>query len=412
MERIVARGNMRDALKRVRRNKGKPGVDGMTVGKDMTAWLIGNWERVKGQLLSGDYQPQAVLRCEIPKESGGTRTLGIPSVHDRLIQQAVLQVLQPLFDPTFSPHSYGFRPKKQAHQAVIAAQRFIEEGKTWVVDVDLEKFFDRVNHDILMGKLAKRIEDKRLLRLIRRYLEAGMMADGVVTERIEGTPQGGPLSPLLANVMLDEVDKELEKRQLSFARYADDCNVYVGSERAAQRAMESLRKLYGRLKLTINAQKSAVAPPWNRKFLGFSFYRDQGRVKRKIAAAPLAKFKAKVRKLTGRNTRLSFEYVIRRMLGPYLTGWKGYFQLEQTATTFRKLDAWIRRRVRQLIVHEWKTFASVFRNLVTLGIRPKSASYAGWRRRRSWYITNHPAVTEALSEKYLRELGLPSLCSK
>ena len=270
MEAVVEGSNARAALKRVKANKGSAGVDGMTVD-ELGPYLAVHWPAVRAKLLAGTYQPQPVRRHQIPKRGGGTRQLGIPTVLDRMIQQAILQVLQPIFDPSFSQHSYGFRPGRSAHDAVNAALGYIREGRSWVVDVDLEKFFDRVNHDVLMSRLAKRIADKRLLKLIRRFLEAGMMAEGMVAERREGTPQGGPLSPLLANLLLDEVDRELEKRGLAFARYADDCNVYVRSERAAKDAMQTLRRLYERLRLQINEKKSAVARPWERKFLGYAF---------------------------------------------------------------------------------------------------------------------------------------------
>src|SRR5688572_14089312 len=301
MEEVVERSNARAALKRVRQNKGSPGSDGMTV-EELPKHLAEHWEDLRAQLLEGTYQPRPVKRQAIPKRGGGVRELGIPCVLDRFVQQAILQVLQPRFDPTFSPHSYGFRPGRRAHDAVLAAQRYIQEGRRWVVDVDLEKFFDRVNHDVLMGRLAKRIADPRLLGLIRRYLEAGILAEGVVTERQEGTPQGGPLSPLLANVLLDEVDKELEKRGHAFARYADDCNVYVRSQRAGERVMETLRRLYARLRLRVNESKSAVARPWGRKFLGYSFWVAPGRqVRRRVANKALDAMKDRVRLLTKRN---------------------------------------------------------------------------------------------------------------
>jgi RNA-directed DNA polymerase len=275
MERVVERANVVRAFERVRKNKGSPGVDGMTVD-DLPGFLREKWERIRAELLEGSYRPSPVRRQEIPKSGGGVRQLGIPTVLDRLIQQAILQVLQPIFDPTFSEHSYGFRPGRSAHEAVIQAREYIQEGRTWVVDVDLEKFFDRVNHDVLMGRLAKRIADKRLLKVIRRYLEAGVMANGVVVGRSEGTPQGGPLSPLLANVLLDEIDRELEKSEHAFVRYADDCNVYVRSERAGERVMERLRKLYAGLRLKVNEDKSAVAKVWDRKFLGYGFWVARG----------------------------------------------------------------------------------------------------------------------------------------
>ena len=289
MDEVVERGNVRVALKKVKGNKGSPGVDGMTV-EELPAYLNAHWETLRAQLLDGSYQPQPVRQQEIPKSGGGVRKLGIPTVVDRLVQQAILQVLQPRFDPTFSEHSYGFRPGRRAHDAVCAAQRYIQQGRRIVVDVDLEQFFDRVNHDVMMGKLAARIADKRLLGLIRRYLEAGVMAHGMSTDRHEGTPQGGPLSPLLANVLLDEVDKELEKRGHAFARYADDCNVYVSSRRAGERVMEALRGLYAKLRLRVNEAKSAVARPQDRKFLGYSFWVAPGKViKRRVAPKALAR---------------------------------------------------------------------------------------------------------------------------
>jgi len=300
MERVVERANALAALKRVKQNKGSAGVDGMTV-EELTPYLVANWEEIRAHLLAGSYQPQPVRRQEIPKSGGGTRQLGIPTVVDRFIQQCLLQALQPHFDPTFSEHSYGFRPKRSAHGAVRAAQGYIQSGRRWVADVDLAKFFDRVNHDVLMERLSRRIADGRVLGLIRRYLVAGVMADGVVVERHEGTPQGGPLSPLLANVLLDEVDKELEKRGLAFARYADDLNVYTRSKRAAEDAMATLKRLFTRLRLQVNEAKSAVARAWERKFLGYSFWVAPGRVIRpRVAPAALAEMKARVRAITRR----------------------------------------------------------------------------------------------------------------
>jgi group II intron reverse transcriptase/maturase len=321
LEEALARPNLWAALKRVRQNRGSPGIDGMTV-EELPAHLRANWIGLREQLLAGTYQPQAVKGQLIPKRGGGERQLGIPTVLDRFIQQALLQVLQPRFDPTFSEHSYGFRPGRSAHQAVRAAQQLVQQGRRWVVDVDLEKFFDRVNHDVLMGRLACRIEDRRVLGLIRRYLEAGMMLDGVVVERQEGTPQGGPLSPLLANALLDEVDKELERRGHAFARYADDCNVYVRSQRAGERVMELLRRLFARLHLRINESKSAVARVWKRKFLGFSFWVAKGgRVCCRVARAALTAMKDQVPNLTRRNGGLSVKQVAKR-LGVYLRGWR------------------------------------------------------------------------------------------
>lgn len=336
---VIERGNAKAALKRVRQNKGSPGVDGMTVD-ELPKYLVENWETIRAQLLAGTYQPKPVREVEIPKSGGGMRKLGIPTVLDRFIQQSILQVLQPMFDPTFSQHSHGFRPGRSAHDAVCEAQQYIQSGCHVVVDVDLEKFFDRVNHDVLMGRLAKSIGDKRMLGLIRRYMEAGIMADGVVMERHEGTPQGGPLSPLLANVLLDDVDKELERRGLSFVRYADDLNVYVRSKRAGEDAMQLLRKLYADLRLRINEAKSAVARPQDRKFLGYSFWDAKGgEVKRRVAPQSLEAMKARVRQITGR-TRGRSPDMMAAELRSYLPRWKEYFRLVQTPPNFHGLDGW------------------------------------------------------------------------
>ena len=338
MEQVVARENAVEALKRVRRNKGSPGIDGMTVD-ELTPYLHENWRAIREQLLAGKYQPSAVKRELIPKSGGGVRQLGIPTVLDRFVQQLILQVLQPIFDPTFSEHSHGFRPGRRAHDAVRKAQQYMQDGYRWVVDVDLEKFFDRVNHDVLMGKLQNRIEDRRMLRVIHRYLEAGIMADGVVVERHEGTPQGGPLSPLLANVLLDEVDKELERRGHRFVRYADDCNVYVRSKRAGERVMQVLRKLYAKLRLRINEEKSAVAHVWDRKFLGYSFWVAPGKkVKRRVAPKALEELKHRVREITSRSGGRSLPQVC-ETLGRYLRGWKAYFKLAETPGIFACLMA-------------------------------------------------------------------------
>jgi RNA-directed DNA polymerase len=333
MERVVEHANVLSALVRVRKNKGGPGIDGMEVD-ELPAYLGENWERIRAELLDGSYRPTPVKRQEIPKSGGGVRQLGIPTVLDRLIQQCILQVLQPIFDPTFSEHSYGFRPGRKAHDAVCQAQRYIQSGRRWVVDVDLEKFFDRVNHDVLMVRLERRIGDRRLLRVIRRYLEAGIMVNGVVVERHEGTPQGGPLSPLLANVLLDEVDRALEKNGHTFARYADDCNVYVRSKRAGERVMEHLRALYAKLRLKVNEDKSAVARVWDRKFLGYSFWVAKGReVKRRVASKALEDFKERIRQITRRNGGRSLKQVVEE-LRSYLLGWKAYFRLADHRGSF------------------------------------------------------------------------------
>jgi group II intron reverse transcriptase/maturase len=407
MEEVVQRGNAKAALKRVRQNKGSPGVDGMTVD-ELPEYLVESWEAIREQLLAGTYQPRPVKRQAIPKSGGGVRELGIPTVLDRLVQQAILQVLQPRFDPTFSEHSHGFRPGRRAHDAVCEAQRYIQDGRRVVVDVDLEKFFDRVNHDVLMGKLAGKIADKRMLGLIRRYLEAGVMANGVVTERWEGTPQGGPLSPLLANVLLDEVDKELEKRGHAFVRYADDCNVYVRSRRAGEDVIETLRRLYARLRLRVNEAKSAVGRPWDRKFLGYSFWVAAGRkVKRRVASKALAATKDRVREITARNGGRSMRTVIAE-LRAYLRGWKEYFRLAETPGVFSDLDEWIRRRLRLVQLKQWKRGTTVYRELTALGMCPEAAAkVAGGTRR--WWRNASGGIHVALTTSYYDRMGVPRL---
>ena len=410
MERVVERGNIKAALKRVKQNKGSPGVDGMTVD-ELHPWLVENWEAVRAKLLDGNFQPTLVREQEIPKSDGGVRKLGIPTVLDRLIQQAVLQVLQPMFDPTFSQHSHGFRPGRSAHHAVCEAQRYIQDGCRVVVDVDLEKFFDRVNHDVLMGRLKKRIGDKRMLGLVRRYLEAGIMANGVVMERHEGTPQGGPLSPLLANVLLDEVDKELEKRGLAFVRYADDLNVYVRSKRAGGDAMQLLKRLYGQLKLRINESKSAVDRPWNRKFLGYSFWVAKGReVKRRVAPRALETMKERVRKITSRNGGRSLTSVFAE-LHSYLTGWKQYFRLADTPRIFEGLDEWIRRRLRAVQLKQWKRGTTVFRELRARGISEHMAAMVALFCRSWWKVAAHKAMHIVLPTSYYDRMGVRRLAS-
>ncbi len=407
MERAVSRPNMLAAYKRVRENKGSPGIDGMTV-EALPAWLQEHWAGVREQLLLGTYQPQPVKRQLIPKAGGGERELGIPTVVDRLIQQALLQVLQPIFDPTFSDHSYGFRPGRRAHDAVRRAQRYVQEGRRWVVDVDLEKFFDRVNHDLLMGRLAKRIEDKRVLRLIRRYLEAGVMVQGVVMERHEGTPQGGPMSPLLANLLLDEVDQDLEKRGHAFVRYADDGNVYVRSKRAGERVMALLHRLYGDLKLRINESKSAVARVWDRKFLGFSLWVGAGKTVRvRVAEKALNAMKQRVRSMTRRLGGRSLGQVIGK-LRPYLLGWKAYFRLAETPQVFRELDEWIRHRLRAIQLKQWKRGRTTYRELVSRGLGSTTAARIAANTRR-WWKNSGMALHIALPNRWFAERGLPSL---
>jgi len=407
MERVASRPNMLVAYRRVRRNKGSPGIDGQRV-EDLATWLQANWEGVGEQLLAGTYHPTAVRRQTIPKPGGGERELGIPTVLDRLIQQALLQVLQPIFDRTFSDHSYGFRPGRRAHDALRRAQGYIQEGRRWVVDVDLERFFDRVNWDILMGRLSKRIEDKRVLRLIRRYLEAGVMVNGVVIERHEGTPQGGPISPLLANILLDEVDRELEKRNHAFVRYADDGNVYVRSHRAGERVMAQLRRLYGRLRLQVNETKSAVARVRKRKFLGFSFWVAPGKeIRIRIAKNALVTMKERVRRLTRRTCGQNLGKIVED-LRTYLLGWKGYFRLAETPRIFHDLDKWIRHRLRVIQLKQWNRGRTAYRELVARGLSPLLAARVAKYTRR-WWKTGAMALHIALPNKLFDQMGLPRL---
>lgn len=407
MERIVERDNVVKALKRVVQNKGSPGTDGMSV-QELRTYLAEAWPRHREELLTGTYQPKPVREREIPKNGGGVRKLGIPTALDRFIQQAILQVLQPLFDPTFSEGSFGFRPGRSAHQAVRAAQRHIQGGKRWVVDVDLEKFFDRVNHDVLMGRLARRISDKRLLGLVRRYLNVGIMANGVVMERHEGTPQGGPLSPLLANVLLDEVDKELEARGLAFCRYADDCNVYVKSKRAAEDAMALMRRLFASLRLRVNESKSAVDRPWKRKFLGYSFWVAPGRnVKLKVAPQALERMKERVRQITGRNGGRSLNAVAAE-LGSYLAGWRNYFGLAETPKIFRELDEWIRHRLRMVQLKQWKRGTTTYRELRRLHA-PEDLALKVAANSRRWWKNSGMLLNAVLDLAWANALGVPRL---
>lgn len=409
LELVVARDNLFAALKRVRKNKGSPGIDGMTVD-ELPDYLRKHWVAIREQLRAGTYRPTAVKRQEIPKSGGGVRELGIPTVLDRFIQQALLQVLQPLFDPSFSPHSHGFRPGHSAHQAVSEAQRYVQEGRRWVVDVDLERFFDRVNHDVLMGRLAKRIADPQVLRLIRRYLNAGVMANGVVLERQEGTPQGGPLSPLLANVLLDEVDKELERTGHAFVRYADDCNVYVRSKRAGERVRERLTRLYGALKLRVNPVKSAVAPVRKRQFLGFTFWVAPGRIiKRRIAEKAMHAFKHRIRELTRRSLGQSLEQVIVR-LRSYLLGWKAYFGQAQTPQVFEELDGWIRRRLRVYRLKQYKRGTTAYRALRAEGAQHQTAAIIA-RHLRRWWHNSAELIHCVFTVRFFDQRGLPRLAA-
>lgn len=410
MEQILSRENLIRALNRVVRNKGSHGVDEMPV-QNLRAHVIEHWDTMKMELLSGTYQPQPVRRVEIPKPDGGVRLLGIPTVIDRFIQQAIAQVLSSIYDPTFSDHSYGFRPKRSAHDAVKKAKRFITEGNRWVVDIDLEKFFDRVNHDKLMGLLAKRIEDKHLLQLLHKYLKTGIMINGVVMNSEEGTPQGGPLSPLLSNIVLDELDKELEKRGHSFVRYADDCNIYVKTPKAGNRVMKSVTSfIEGKLKLKVNTSKSAVGRPWKRKFLGFSFTAHK-EPKVRIAKTSMNRMKDKIRDITSRSKPYSMEQRIAK-LNQYLTGWCGYFALADTPTVFVKLEKWIRRRLRMCMWKDWKKSSTKVRKLTGLGI-PKGKAYEWGNSRKSyWRISNSPVLHRALGNSYWSSQGLKSLVAR
>jgi RNA-directed DNA polymerase len=404
MEEVCERGNRREALRRVKANKGSPGVDGMTVD-EITDYLQQHWPAIREQLLNGTYEPQPVMRMEIRKpDGGGMRKLGIPTVLDRVIQQAVMQVLQRRWDRTFSDHSYGFRPGRSAHQAVAQAQQYIAEGHGWCVDLDLEKFFDRVNHDKLMGQIAKRVEDKRLLKLIR----AGVMENGLVSPSVEGTPQGGPLSPLLSNLVLDELDRELERRGHRFVRYADDCNIYVRSERAGQRVMESVTQFISqKLKLKVNEAKSAVARPQERKFLGFSFTAGP-EVKRVIAPKALDRFKQRIREITGRAKSVSMKTTMEE-LAPYMRGWRSYFGFCETPEVLIGLTRWVRLRLRAALWRQWKTPRRRRAALLELGVRGPLASNTAGSGRGPWYLARAKALSVGLSNAYFKSLGLPSL---
>jgi RNA-directed DNA polymerase len=407
MEEVCARENLEGAWQQVRSNQGSPGVDGRTIDETRD-YLREHWPIIRDQLLSGTYKPQPVRRVEIAKPDGGVRKLGIPTVLDRLIQQAILQVLQGRWDPTFSEHSYGFRPGRSAHQAVAQAQSYVAEGYEWVVDIDLEKFFDRVNHDILMDRVARRISDKRLLRLIRAYLNAGVMEDGLVSPTDEGVPQGGPLSPLLSNLMLDEFDRELTHRGLCFCRYADDCNIYVRSRRSGERVMGSVcRFLTTRLQLKVNESKSAVARSGERKFLGFTISNDTEPT-RQIAAKALQKFQDRIRELTSRTLGVSVPQLI-TPLARYLIGWRGYFGFCQTPIVVRNLDAWIRRRLRMYIWRQWKNGPNRYAQLRRLGVSHFHAAVAAGARSGYWRMARHVTVQQALPNAYFDSIGLPRL---
>lgn len=407
MNLILSRENLIEALKRVEKNKGSHGIDGMSV-KSLRRHLYENWDTLCDSLRKGTYQPNPVRRVEIPKPNGGVRLLGIPTVIDRFIQQAIAQVLTPLFDPTFSEHSYGFRPSRRGHDAVRKARGYISEGYRWVIDMDLEKFFDKVNHDKLMGILANRIQDRLVLKLIRKYLQAGIMINGVVYDAEEGTPQGGPLSPLLSNILLDKLDKELERRGHKFVRYADDCNIYMKSKKAGERVMNSITCfIEQKLKLKVNRGKSAVDRPWKRKFLGFSFTVNK-KPKVRIANESVKRLKAKIRKLTSRSKPIPMEVRIEK-LNQFLTGWCGYFALADTPSKFKEFDEWIRRRLRMIEWKQWKNPKTRVRKLKSLGVPDQKAYEWGNSRKKFWRIASSPILHKTLDNSYWSHRGLKSL---
>jgi len=406
-EAVFERENMRTALKRVESNKGAAGVDGMEV-KDLSGYLKAHWLEVREALESGKYRPSPVRRVEIPKPDGGVRQLGIPTVLDRLIQQAIAQVLTPMFEAGFSPYSYGFRPGRSAHQAVQKAQEYIQEGYDWVVDIDLEKFFDRVNHDMLMARVARVVKDKRVLKLIRAYLESGVMMNGVVMETEEGTPQGGPMSPLLSNIMLNDLDKELEERGHKFVRYADDCNIYVKTQRAGERVLGSVKKnLEKKLKLKVNPKKSKVERATRAKFLGFSFFKRKGEVLVRIANRTKGRFMDRVRNLTRRTRSGKLEDIVSE-INRYLRGWIAYYRLADTPSVYEGLDEWIRRRLRQMLWKRWKHGRTRYRELVKLGVPPERAAL-GAVGKSPWRMSLTPVINEALSNAYWQNTGLESI---
>ncbi len=408
IEEVLRRENMIRAYQRVKQNKGSAGVDGMSVN-ELMPYLQTHWHRIKTEILEGRYRPQPVLLVEIPKPGGrGMRRLGIPTVIDRLIQQAILQVLQPQIDPTFSDSSYGFRPGRSAHQAVKRARAHIKAGHRWVVDMDLEKFFDRVNHDILMSRMARRVKDKRILLLIRRYLQAGMLEGGTVSQRVEGTPQGGPLSPLLSNVLLDDLDCELERRGHRFVRYADDCNIYVASQRAGERVLRSIEAfLEKRLRLTVNQDKSAVDRPWKRKFLGYSVTAHR-EPKLRIAPESVKRFRDKVRELVRKGRGRSVGRTIQE-LKPLIRGWVSYFRLAEVKAAFEQLDQWLRRRLRCILWRQWKRPRTRMKKLTKLGLDRHRAWKSAYNGRGPWWNAGASHMNQAVPTRHFRTLGLLSL---
>lgn len=411
VEQMVERDNMKLAYRRVMQNKGAAGVDRLSVAK-LPGYLRNNWRTIKEQLLSGKYEPKPVLRVEIPKASGGMRKLGIPTVLDRLIQQAMYQVLLPLFDPSFSEGSYGFRPNRNAHQAVLAARSYQHEGKRWVVDMDLASFFDEVNHDILMSRVGRRVKDRKMLHLVRLYLQSGVMSGGVISRTVKGTPQGGPLSPLLSNIMLDDLDKELESRGHSFCRYADDCNIYVRSRRSAERVLESIsRYVEGKLRLKVNRRKSAVARPWERTFLGYSFTSHK-RCRIKVASKSVKRFRAHLKGLFRMGRGRSLSRFIDVDLNPVLRGWMNYFLLTEAKGFAEELDQWIRRRLRLILWRQWKRPWTRFKKLRQFGIPEKRAAISAFNGRGPWYNSGASHMNGALPKKYFDSLGLFSLLNQ
>lgn len=404
MEAVVERRNMWQAYDKVVGNKGAAGVDGMTV-YELGEFLKTAWPGIKEELLAGSYRPQPVLGIQIPKPGGGVRQLGIPTVVDRLIQQAIQQILTPIFDPTFSDSSYGFRPGRSAQQAVRAAQAYVQSGRRWVVDMDLEKFFDRVNHDILMSRIVRKVKDKRVLRLIRRYLQTGMMSEGLVAQRVEGTPQGGPLSPLLSNILLDDLDKELEKRGHKFCRYADDCNIYVGSRAAGERVFERItRFLQRKLRLKVNRDKSAVDRPWRRKFLGYSMTAEKS-ARLKPAPSSVTRLKDSVRTLMRRGRGRRVERVVKD-LTLKLRGWANYFGLSEVKQVFEELDNWIRRKLRNLMWRQWKRPKTRFRNLRSRGVSEGLCRQTAHGGHGPWFASGTRALNLAFPKKHFDSLGL------
>lgn len=406
IEDVVEDLNIQNALKAVISNKGAPGVDGITTDK-INGVMNKKWLQIKQEILEGKYKPNPVKRVEIPKPDGnGVRQLGIPTVMDRVIQQAIHQVLVPIFEPIFSDHSYGFRPNRNAHQAVTKAQEYIQNGHEWVVDIDLEKFFDRVNHDMLMARIARHVKDKKLLLLIRRYLQSGIMEEGLVKPTEEGTPQGGPLSPLLSNIMLDDFDKELEKKGLRFARYADDCNIYVKTERAGKGVMASTtRYLTEKLKLKVNEQKSAVDQPWNRKFLGFTFAKEKSGNRIKIHKSRIERFKNKVRGLSRKMRGSNMKDTIRKVLKPITTGWANYFGLANDRSVFGGLDGWIRRKIRAAMWRQWKKGQTRYKRLTALGLKERTAKEIAYGNKGPWRMARTPGMHKALSNGVIEEMG-------